>query len=279
MLLRIASLFLLSWIALGGFASEATAKTPLRFEDGFLWLEARTSKSERPLRFVLDSGASRSVLDLATARELKLPLKGRVDVQGVNSRVRGHWPAALKARTESIALPSEYLALDLSGLSGKCASHIDGLIGMDFFKNRIVQIDFETLTLRILDSVADGHGAISVPMQTRPCGMRIAVAVNGREEQWMRLDTGCVSPLQWVAPQIRPEECLGHRVAVGLTQLSLPETETSVQLGAARFEAIKTGIHAKPIFPGEAGLVGLGLLKNFKRITIDSPGHRLVLTK
>ena len=242
-------------------------------------MESRTSRSDRPLRFVIDSGASRSVIDLATARELKVPLKGRVDVQGVNSKVRGYWPAPLKAETESIALPSEYLALDLSGLSGKCASHIDGLIGLDFFRDRIVQIDFETLTLRILNNVADDTAAISVSMETRPCGLRVALTVNGRNEQWMRVDTGCVSPLQWVAPQIRPEECLGRRVAVGLTRLSLAESVTSVELGSVKFEGIKTAIHPRPIFPGEAGLLGLGLLREFKRVTIDSPGHRLVLAK
>lgn len=242
-------------------------------------MEARTPRSDRSLRFVIDSGASRSVLDLATARELNVPLKGRVDVQGVNSKVRGYWPASLKVETESTALPSEYLALDLSGLSGKCASHIDGLIGLDFFKDRIVQIDFETLTLRILSNLVDDTSAIIIPMETRPCGFRVAVTVNGRNEQWMRVDTGCVSPLQWVAPQIRAEECLGHRVVVGLTRLSLAESVTSIELGSVKFEGIKTAIHPRPIFPGEAGLLGLGLLQNFKCVTIDAPGRRLILTK
>lgn len=279
MLFRLLRILAVGFVVLGGAAAEQIFDIPFSVQDDFICLEARTAIGQRHLRFVLDSGASRSVLDQDTAKELKLPLKGRVNVQGVNSIARGYWPVPLKAKVGAAALPSQFLALDLTDLSGECEFHIDGLIGLDFFTDRIVQIDFESGRLRILSSAEPEAGSTIIPMQTRPCGMRIPLTVNGRQNQWMRLDTGCVSPLQWVAPEIRPDECLGSRIAVGLTPFALAEAETCVELGAEKFQNVKTGVHSKPIFPGEAGLVGLGMLKNFKAVTIDSPGHRLILKR
>jgi hypothetical protein len=50
---------------------------------------------------------------------------------------------------------------------------------------------------------------------------------------------------------------------------------TSVQLGKQSFKAVITGVHREPIFPGEAGLLGNGLLSKF-RLTIDQPGNRVI---
>jgi len=48
-----------------------------------------------------------------------------------------------------------------------------------------------------------------------------------------------------------------------------------VQLGKQCFKAVTTGVHTEPIFQGEAGLLGNGLLSKF-RITIDQPGNRVI---
>jgi hypothetical protein len=48
-----------------------------------------------------------------------------------------------------------------------------------------------------------------------------------------------------------------------------------VQLGKKSFKAVTTGVHKEPIFPGEAGLLGNGLLSKF-RLTIDQPGKRVI---
>ena len=106
--------------------------------------------------------------------------------------------------------------------------------------------------------------------------MRIPVTINGRESQWVRLDTGCASPLQWVTTKVRAEECMRKR-AIGLTELSIAQTETILQIGSETFEKVPTGIHDKPIFMGESGLIGNGLLSRFSSITIDARSGRLGL--
>jgi hypothetical protein len=57
--------------------------------------------------------------------------------QGIAYRVND-----LQAGCGRIAVPQSVLAVDLRALSGCCEQPIDGILGVDFFRSRIVQIDF-----------------------------------------------------------------------------------------------------------------------------------------
>jgi hypothetical protein len=173
-------------------------------------------------------------------------------------------------------LPFEYLALDLGKLSGACARTVDGLVGADFFRGRVVQIDFNAQRVRVLSSAKEEPGTESIPLEARSCGFRVPVCVNGRKPQQFRLDTGCASPVQWVTSSPPPGQCSG-KLAVGLSELSIPQLQTTIRLGKRQIGQVPTGLHRKPIFPGEAGLLGNGLLSRFGVVTIDAKAGRLIL--
>ena len=87
----------------------------------------------------------------------------------------------------------------------------------------------------------------------------------------MRLDTGCDAALEWwLAGRIS-----GGRMTRSVSQAYRPSHQYFRQLGRQYFNAVSTGIHGKPIFPGEAGLLGNELLSKF-RLTIDQPGNRVI---
>ena len=75
---------------------------------------------------------------------------------------------------------------------------------------------------------------------------------------------------------VRPEKCSG-KVAIALTKLNIPQSRTTVDLGGRTFRDVPTGIHRTAIFPGEAGLLGNGLLARFSIVTIDAKAGRLIL--
>jgi hypothetical protein len=106
--------------------------------------------------------------------------------------------------------------------------------------------------------------------------MRVQASVNGGEPQWLRVDTGCATPLQWVTRAVRPERC-SSKVAIALTKLNIPQSRTTVNFGGHTFRDVPTGIHRTAIFPGEAGLLGNGLLSRFSAVTIDAKAGRLIL--
>ncbi len=82
--------------------------------------------------------------------------------------------------------------------------------------------------------------------------------------------------MQWVTWGVRPK-FRGRKMAIGLAEISIPQTETTVGIGAHAFEKVPTGLHETAIFPGEAGLLGNALLSCFSTVTIDGKAGRVIL--
>lgn len=261
-------------LARGQAASSPATEFPFEFREGLLWAEVRVPQAQQPLRFLVDTGAGVSVIHLDTAKRLHLKLGRKVAVQGVGATLTGYWLECPSAKAGAVPLPTRYLALDLGRFSQACERPVDGLIGADFFHHRAVQIDFAAGQIRLLSAGQTVPAGEVLPLEVRPCGLRVPVGVNGHVLQWVRLDTGCASALQWVTATVRPEHCT-RRVAIGLAEVSVPQTETTVGLGKLEFRGVPTGLHREAIFPGEAGLLGNGLLARFSSVTIDARTGRL----
>ena len=254
----------------------AVAEFPFEFREGFVWCRVTVPQSAEPLDFLLDTGASVSVINLHTADRLGLRRGERVGVRGVHSNVVGYWPQRLPAKAGEVLLPEDYLAVNLDKLAKACNRPVDGLLGTDFFRGRIVQVDFAAQKIRILQSYEPSSSAEVLPLELRRCGMRVPLRVNGGHAQWVRLDTGCASALHWVTSKVQSEPCTAQ-MAVALTELRVSTTQTKVVIGATEFVGVPTGLHKKELFAGEAGLLGNGLLSRFTAVTIDAQSGRLVL--
>ena len=252
------------------------SELPIQFREGLLWGEVSVPQSKEPLHFLVDSGASASVVNLSTARRLGLKLGPKVKVTAVATTLTGHWPVKLSAKAGELELPDEYLALDLSKLSSACSRSVDGLIGADFFRDRVVEIDYTAEKLRVFSASPSAESSNAVALETRPCGFRVLVNVNGGKSQWVRVDTGCATAFQWVTSNERADRCTS-KLAVGLAELSIPQTMTGLRIGNHHLDTVPTGLHSKAIFPGESGLLGNGLLAQFGIVTIDAKSGRLFL--
>jgi hypothetical protein len=245
-----------------------------QYHDGLVWLKVDVTGKTKALNFLLDSGAGISAIDLQTARSLGVHLGNRQIVQGVNGQGFAYPVNDLQAVCGGIALPKSVLAIDLRALSGCCNRPVDGILGVDFFRSRIVQIDFTEGRVRILEK-CDPNLANCEILPIRMCNdaFCVPVRVAGNPAQWMRLDTGCDMALEWVISKTEKRPTGGS--SIGLSGISVRYLHTSVQLGKQCFKAVTAGVHTEPIFPGEAGLLGNGLLSKF-RITIDQPGNRVI---
>ena len=254
----------------------SVSEFPFEFHDGFLWVNVSVPESAEPLHFLLDSGASVSVVNLNTAHRLKLHPGQPVAVQGVNSTTKGFWPQKLAATANGIALQKNYLAVDLQQLGQACNCCVDGLIGADFFRGKVVQIDFAERKIRLLKSNENIDGQTVIALKMRPCGMEVPIRVNDGGAQWVRLTIGCASALQWVTTEVQPDKC-SQRLAVALSRFTLSETKSRLRLGNVEFQSVPTGLHSEAIFAGEAGLIGNGILTHFKTVTIDAQHCQLIL--
>jgi len=95
----------------------------------------------------------------------------------------------------------------------------------------------------------------------------------------MRLDTGCESALEWAPSKAMVRRDPGARDAsIGLSSASIDYICADVQLGSQKLRGVEIGVHDQQIFSGERGLVGNRVLSQF-RVTIDTPGRRVILEK
>lgn len=270
---------LLSFVTLAClfFASQLGAATPIpfQFRDGLIWVKVKPSGTGEPLNFLLDSGAGSSVLDLAAARRLGVRLGKSQSVQGVDSHSAAFQVKDFAARASGIALPTSILAVDLSGPSRSCHQRIDGLLGVDFFRERIVQIDFGSQTIRLLQrSEVNDAGCEILPIASRNDAMCVSASVDGHKPEWLRLDTGCNTALEWAVTGDKTKK-LGV-ITIGLNPSPVQEFLTDVLLGTKHLSAVKTGVHPRQMFAGESGLIGTGLLSRFI-VTIDAANRRCLL--
>lgn len=268
---------LLSVFAVGSSAASGVDEIPFFFTDGFICLQAHLAQSTETLNFLLDSGAGASVLDIRTARRLHLKMGAPQTVQGVGSEAVAYRMDGVKASTGNVCLANLPLAVDLSKADTLCDRPIDGLIGIDFFKDRVVQIDYVKHCLRLLKPGKPAPQAVveRLPMKMQNGIVCVPVGVNESKPRWTRLDTGCNDALHWVVP--RPLATKAPReVSIGFVTDDRDTALTSVTLGGRTMSNVKTALHGEFLFPGEAGLLGNGVLSQYL-VTVDWPHHEVRL--
>jgi hypothetical protein len=271
--------FLLLLLAVAFSQLSASAKPgieiPFELRNGLICLKVKADPTGTPLRFVLDSGAGISALNLEAARKLKVKLGGPAWVVGVERGARARWVHGFAAMIGDIQLAGDLLAFDLRQINPGSPRGIDGLLGQDFFRGRIVQIDFRQKRLRLLER-ADPAGSVVLPIKFQNGAMCVPVSVAGSAPRWTRLDTGCNDDLHWVT--VRPSRSGRRGALVGFSRGPVAYVETIVDLAEYRIGGVRAGLHERQFFPGEAGLLGTGILSNFT-MTVDAPGARVLLRK
>jgi hypothetical protein len=176
-----------------------------------------------------------------------------------------------------VALGAAPLAIDLSSVSAGCPRKIDGLLGADFFRSRVVIVDFAASKIRLPGAAEIPPGSEVLSISSRNGAMCVKVCVGNCQPGWMRLDTGCNSAVQF-APAGGGSSMLPG-ASVGLTTAGVRYVQADVRLGDERLAQVKVGVHSEPIFSGESGLLGTGLLSRFKSVTFDAPSNRVIFAK
>ena len=156
---------------LGQQTAPATTEVSIPFEmvTRHIVVKVTVDKS-RPLSFVFDTGAGRGMIDLDRAKELGLTLEGRIRVGGAGAQTQtgamvqnSRWSLV---GLENFSQPLS-LAIPLGHIAARFGNDFDGIIGSEFIRQFVVEVDYEKRLLKLHDKSKfkyNGPGE-SVPIQ------------------------------------------------------------------------------------------------------------------
>jgi Aspartyl protease len=273
--LPLAVVVLFGFLALGASPGPSGACAVIAYQSDDRLLHVPVRVNGEPLWFDIDSGARHSVIDLTTARRLRLSFV-RADKMGG----AGHGTAMmLHAAPLTISVGNARLhvndpwIIDLSHVG--TSRHIDGLIGEDFFKAYVVRIDPVTQTVSFCDPksfVRTSSGAM-VPLIVANDRLFVYMTLtlpNGiSATHRVRVDTGsddAVSDDLVRQSSIRQKSLQG--VGIGKAYVDYSGLFATVQMGPYR-------IHNVWGPSGNPPAVGMEILRRFI-LTFDVPRGQLI---
>src|SRR6185369_11589914 len=131
--------------------------------------------NSRPLSFVFDTGDKVGIVDSEVAKELNLSLEGQVRVGGAGadtlpgSFVKGaNWSLPdLEGFSQPVTM-----SLPLGKMAARFGHDFDGIIGSDFIKQYVVEVDYQNRVLKLYDKQNFSYSGAgeSIPIQLNQQG-------------------------------------------------------------------------------------------------------------
>ena len=255
-------------------AAGSLTSIPFERHAGFLWVEVGVENSVSPLRFLVDTGAEVTVVETRAADRLGLRHGPRVLVRGVGGTTTGSWCSEFRGELGGVRLPRRTLILDLDRFQKAVGAPVDGLVGADFFRRRVVQFDFKENRLRLLKSVSGLARDEAIRLRLGAHGFLLPAAVDEGPAAWVRLDTGCAAALHWVTGEGVPSQ-VDRAPVIGVAAVGVRTIRGTLRIGGRTWERVPMECHAAPMFPDESGLLGNGFLTTFRAVTLDGRRGRL----
>ena len=239
-----------------------------------------------PFTSLLDVAVAPSVVDLALARELGLPIDetepGEAAGQGAGRAT--YYPSELQNVQigEHVVGSIDAVAADLASLGAKLGRPLHAILGQSFFAGRVVQFDYRDQLLKLDPTSVDG--GVSVPIGgAADLTPVVAVAVNGRQVPVV-LDTGSSLTLGIYLDAVDDLGLAAARDAATPRTLTGARGEVeahegivdSLALGNVRLERVPTVFLPRPESdPTRAlGNLGNGFLRH-TILTLDYPRGRM----
>jgi len=273
-------------------AGQSVAQIPFELNGSQIFLRVRVNGSE-PLWFGLDTGASGTVINTATAEALGLKMEGSGRTTGAggqvqSSTVRGARLDIGGARLENL----DAMTLALASIEDAMGHKMDGILGSEFFRRYVVELDYERLLIKLYEPAGfeyTGRGeGLPLTFALNHPYVRARVAMPGREpvEGKFVLDTGSNFPLILLDSFVR-EKRLGESLTKTLKvtgrgvggEVSMPVGRTArLMLGSYSLENPVTSFPQTGWFAreGAAGNIGSAILRRFK-VTFDYSRSRMYL--
>jgi hypothetical protein len=134
-------------------ATPTPVTIPFELVSRHIMVKVRINNS-RPLSFVFDTGDKVGIVDSEVAKELNLSLEGQVRVGGAGADTM--LGANVKSANWSLPELTGFsqpvkMSLPLARMAARFGHDFDGIIGSDFIKQYVVEVDYQNRVLRLHD--------------------------------------------------------------------------------------------------------------------------------
>lgn len=266
-------------------------EVPAQIDQNLVLVPVRIGSSPE-LTFILDTGAETTVV--ASDRIADAGLSGGVGSSGTaqGGEIETRLFRNVNIRVGSLDIgKSTVAAVDLAGLSAGVGRRIDGILGYDFFRDRVVRIDYSTRKIEMLPGGASPGRGFAVPIAIRGHSPFVDARVSqGRAAASGRflVDTGALGAVNLYAgfldlhPRLRPGKSLALTSGAILPGQFVTRMGrlTSLAIGPVRIRGPLASFSANPdsddSAPGDAGLIGSSVLSRYV-VTFDYPHRRMNL--
>jgi len=251
--------------------------------DGYLIIVQAMLNDAGPFNFLLDTGATHTVIDPSLARQLQLPVIGKASLTTV-SDVREDQLARLKAvlvgRSEISELGAVIDRLDQVKLK---APGIRGVLGEDFLSNFDFLIDYKERTLRLGGDVPAGDrcrfepiGSYQGALTTNRLLLDAEFMDVGNGKAQLQLDTGAKMLELFPARSgsVRSQPWAGSMAFSSGTNGTALHSHTSIKIGTTVVNDLDVVRSRQGVAFDAAGLLPASI---FHRIYISHSGGFVVL--
>jgi hypothetical protein len=271
---------------------QSALNIPFEFEFNQIVLQVRVNNSA-PMKFMFDTGAGISLLNARKAADLKLKRVDTVKATGVGGSLKGSLAGGVSLSVPGVAVLHQRLALlplDVPFCEGK---DIEGIIGYDFIKEFVVEINYETQTLSLFNPSNyqyEGHGEVFPLIIKGTPRVHALIAVPGKPaiEGLFEIDTGSDGVLIINSPFVNRQKlvsALTARVAniergLGGESKRVDARLGYMQLGPFKINTPIVGLSIDTVGSMAAedndGPIGNEIMRRFK-VTIDYSRQRMML--
>ena len=254
---------------------------------GLIVIQGTLGKTGEEWAFLLDTGVNPSVVDLARAQEVGIPLDGRnpMAVGGAGNRALLAYPADVSdLRLGGRRLPPvEAVAMDLSSVANALETPVHGALGHSMLADRVLTIDPASKLITLHQPPWDSSHP-SLPLRIREGSPSSdSVYLNGRRLR-AAFDTGA-QPMLTVATARAVDLGLGA-VLNSATAGTVLGARGSAPVLRARADSLRIGdqtLHDVPVtfadwVEGGDAIVGMDFFNHFVT-TFDYASSRLFLKR
>jgi hypothetical protein len=277
-------------------SSQRDSSIPFEIsEKGHIFIRARINDSE-PLWFGLDSGTEQTLISQQRAKALNLKLRGGMQAAGSGE---GTVDFAL-ARNVSFDLSGINITLAEVGIlplefpSPVSGQAIGGLLGYDFIRRFVVEIDYAAHTIRLHSRRSyryRGRGEIiPISMIDNNPHIPVKVVLPGLKpvSGMFLIDSGAATDVEFYSPFVKRYRLLDSTQETTEASASGIGGASKIRIGYATNLQIGRAVIANPVVQfsqatkGDdasaigAGLVGGKLLRQFKTVIFDHSRRRII---